>query len=331
MPAIQEFDKFFLTFPALHPENDFDRFWKSAAADMKKITVDADIKINNTRSSARFEVSDIHFKSIEKVSVHGILYLPRHTEKPKPVIIIHDYNKVDPYKGYGLDESMAYFFLHLRGHDALPHTVAIPNASGQKNIQVKTAQRKQEHVLPGYMAEGITEPENCYIKKVYSDALRSIDLLRLNRKLDCSSIGIIGKGVGAAAALYCAASSDRIKALVLDSPAFVHLDEWINHSSSDIAAEITDFIGSNPSRRNAVKRSLSYFDALNFSEKIECETLMSVGLKDTNSPAQCSFALFNHLLCEKTAEIYPDDGNEAGAEKQFKKTLIWIKNTLQRV
>jgi cephalosporin-C deacetylase-like acetyl esterase len=48
------------------------------------------------------------------------------------------------------------------------------------------------------------------------------------------------------------------------------------------------------------------------------------GLRDTEAPAECVFGLFNHLLCEKTVEVYPEDDNNAGGDAQFRKSVSWI-------
>jgi cephalosporin-C deacetylase len=326
MPST-DFDRLFLHLPPVIRETDYGQFWDNAIMQMKKIPVDGEIRPNAHRTSARFNVSDVTFTSASRTKVYGFLYMPRAVEKPHPVIIIHDYNHPEPYKGFDLDDHMAYFFLRLRGHQNIkePHAVEtkIPAPPPSKSSKKKPV--IDEDRLPGYLREKILDPENYYVKAVYLDALRSIDLLRLNRKLDCGAIGIIGKGLGAAAGLFAASRSERITAMVIDSPLFTYLDVSQNESDGDIATEINDYIKINLSKRALVKRSLSYFDTLTFADKIKCDVMMSIGLKDPIAPPQCSFALFNHLLCDKLVQVYPDDGNEPGGDVQFKKVLKWLR------
>ncbi len=318
MPAYVDFDKFFLNLPPISKEDDFNRFWNDAIKELRRTSMEAESKPNTHRGAGRFDVSDVSFASVGKTRVNAVLYIPKSVEKPRPVIIIHDYIETDPYKGFGLDERMAYLFLQLRGHKHIKELIA----------EQKKGTAKTKAELPGYLEEKILEPDRYYMKGVYCDALRSIDFLRLNKKLDCSSIGIIGKGLGAAAGVFTAAHSDRVNALIIDSPAFTHLDVWHNESSGLVAEEITGYIRRNSGKRNVVKRSLSYFDTLAFSEEIKCPVMMNIGLQDNIAPPQCSFALFNHLLCDKEAQVYPDDGNEAGGEKQFRKALKWLRKNL---
>ena len=139
---------------------------------------------------------------------------------------------------------------------------------------------------------------------------------------------MIGKGFGASAALFAACYSKRIKSLVLDSPSFCYLELSQNISRSDVTYEINSFLSKNKSKKKAIKKNLSYFDAINFAEKVNIPILSAVGLKDTISPPECVFALFNHLKCEKTMEVYPEDDHNAGGEVQFKKAVQWTREIL---
>ena len=130
------------------------------------------------------------------------------------------------------------------------------------------------------------------------------------------------------AAVFTAVYSDRISGIVLDTPSFCYLELSQNKSSADASNEINSFLLNNQSKKKTVKKNLSYFDAINFSDKVNCPILTTVGLKDILSPPECIFALFNHLKCDKTVEVYPEDGNQAGGEQQIKKSINWLKKTI---
>ncbi len=304
MPA-SEFDKYFLHLPPFDREADFDSFWNAALAELKKIPIEPRFEPRKHGPSG-FRTFEASFKSYNKSTILGELSIPKGAKKPRVAIVVHDYNRPDPFARYALDHGLAYFFLQLRGHDLIkPETPEGPRS-------------------PGYMVDGIGELSNYYLKGVFLDVYRSIDALRLNGEIDCSAIGILGKGLGAAAALFAASHSNRMAALVLDTPSFCYLSMSQNTSTGDATREINEFLEQHRSRKKTVKKNLSYFDGINFSDRIRCATLATVGFKDTLSPPECVFALFNHLLCEKTIEVYPEEGNRAGEEKQFLKSLKWM-------
>ncbi|TAL39938.1 MAG: hypothetical protein EPN93_00295 [Spirochaetes bacterium] len=304
MPA-SEFDRFFLHLPPFDRESDFDAFWNSSFAELKKIPIEPKFEPKK-HGPTGFRNFDVSFRSHNKSVIQGELSIPKGAKKPRVVIVVPDYNRPNPYAKYALEHEIAYFFIQLRGHDLIRQETPEGPAS------------------PGYMVDGIDDLSSYYLRGVYLDVFRSIDALRLNGEIDCSAIGIIGKGLGSAAALFAASYSNRVAALVLDTPSLCYLTLSQNISTGDATREINEYLEQHKTRKKAVKKNLTYFDGINFSDRIRCSTLTTVGFRDTISPPECVFALFNHLLCDKTIEVYPEDGNRAGEEKQFRKSLKWI-------
>lgn len=315
MPVTSDFDRYFLNLPPFDREGNFDKFWDKSVEDLKKISIEPSFKINKDKSSFRTDVYDVAFKGFLKSNVTGELYLSPGAKKPRVVILVHDYNRPGTYPAEVMDRDLAFMVLRLRGHDIL------------KKKPVEGEAEK----TPGYMVESIMEPDDYYVKGIYLDALRTIDVLRLNSKLDCSAMGIMGKGLGAAAGLFAAACSRRVAALVLDAPSFSYLPASQNLSNGDASSEINEYILHNKSRKKQIKKNMTYFDAINFSDRVRCPVLVTVGFKDTVSPPECVFALFNHLLCEKSIEVYPEEGNEAGGKVQMKKSIRWMKDILNSI
>ena len=315
---INDFDRFFLNLPPLDKEKDFDLFWNKSFEELKKVPIDPVIEQKGEQASEIFNTFDTTFNGAGKYKVKGTLYLPRKIDKPKVIILIHDYNQSIKPDEKLLDPKFAFYILQLRGHEFFVKT----NEKNSSNI------KDEDKKVPGFLIDNILEIKNYYVKNIYLDIFRSIDFLRLSNKVDCSRIGLIGKGFGAAAALFAAGFSKRIKSLVLDSPSFCYLELSQNISKSDATFEINSFLSKNKSRKKTIKKNLSYFDSINFAEKISIPVLSAVGLKDTISPPECIFALFNHLKCEKTMEVYPEDDHNAGGEDQFEKAVKWTKETL---
>lgn len=311
---LSNFDKYFLNLPPLDKKNDFDQFWEKAIAEIRKIPLETELVKNGRKSTHRFGCYDVTYKGFTKTAITGELLIPRGTLKPKVILYVHDYNSEIRYQQQNLDESVAYFFMTLRGHSDI----------------IKPTGTDEEPASPGYMVENILDRDTYYAKAVYLDLYRSIDMLRLVPDINCSSIGIIGKGFGAAVAIFTAAFSDRVAALVMETPSFCHLSMSQNISESDATNEINEFIATLKAKKKQVKENLTYFDALNFADKITCPVLATVGFRDTLSPPECVFSLFNHIQSEKVIEVYPEEGNSAGGEAQFKKSIQWLTGRINQ-
>ncbi|HPY03842.1 MAG TPA: acetylxylan esterase [Spirochaetota bacterium] len=313
MPAL--FDKYFLNLPQFDRLGDFDSFWDKSIDELKTIPLEGHTKPSK-KHIKDFDCFDISFKSIFKATIEGRLCIPSGSTDSFPIIIFHDYNSKDFYNNFKIDTAFSYLFITLRNHQHI-----------EKHDPAEKPQTKGEILTPNFLAENIHDKSRYYLKGLYLDALRSIDFLRLNRKINCSSIAVIGRGLGSACALFAAAYSKRIKIISIDAPALCYLSFSQNHSKSDISTEINRGIASQKDK-TAVKKNLTYFDSLNFADKISVPIQMIVGLKDTQNPAQAAFALFNHIIAEKTAEVYPDSGYETGSGKQWDKAIKFIKENL---
>lgn len=310
------FDKYFLNPAKIERESDFDAFWQNSISELKSFPIESSINLNTAKGGSHFRIYNGTFKSYLKTSIHFELYVGLKVNRPRVIIVLPDYNTRNLYSKNKLDHSFAYMFLELRGHHILK--------KGQSPEEEEIRKEKS----PGFMIEGIQDPASYYLKGVYLDAIRAIDFLRLNKEVDCSSIGIIGKGLGAAAAVFCSAFSERVSSLVVDSPTFTNLTIFQNISQSDEANEINEFLDDNKPKKKLIKKNLSYFDTISFSDMIKCPVLMATGLKDLKSPPECALSLFNNLLCDKTIEIYPEEGNTAGGSTQFLKSLKFMKDKL---
>ncbi len=312
--AIRAFDRYFYNLPEINREPDFLKFWEKSIADIRKIPLEPEVHESGKKSSAKFKVYDVSYNGFLKTRIKGTLYVPKKTDKPRVIIHIHDYNRY-PEKGIvkHLNDNTAHLILILRGHDIIENR----------------KEDDEQHSL-GFIVENIIDIDTYYARSVYLDIFRSVDFLRLISFLDCNKIGIYGKGFGAAAAFFTAVYSGRIGAIVMDAPLFCNLPLSQNISQSDTAREINDIINIQKGKKNQIKRNLSYFDIINFSHDLKAPTLFITGLMDQISPPECVMGLFNHIQSEKTIEIYPDEGNEAGGESQKIKAINWLSGEILR-
>ncbi len=310
MALVSDFDKYFLHLPRISQPDDFDSFWQNAINELKKTPIDVQYVHNKRKSTGKFSAYDMTYIGYNKMQLYATLYIPDKISRPHVVILFHDYDDLESYAHFPIDLPFAYCFVELRGHRNIIHY------------------DQEQNQYPGFMTEGILEKEDYYVKALYLDGLRTIDALRLHNNLDCSKIAIIGKGLGGAIAVFTASKSNRVLALVLDTPSFCYLDKAQNIAKSVIANEINTFIEQHRSKKSVIKKNLTFFDALQFVKEISCPVLTIVGFKDSLSPAECVFALFNHLQCDKTIEVYPEEGHNAGGIDQQKRMIEWIKTVL---
>ncbi|NLV68891.1 MAG: hypothetical protein GXY14_14565 [Spirochaetes bacterium] len=305
--AIRSFDHYFMNLPGMDAEPDFDRFWDKSVTEIRKIPIEPEVHENTKKTTAKFKVYDISYNGFLKARIKGLLYAPKKKSKVRFIVHLHDYNRfIDKSIIRHLNENVAHLFLIIRGHEIVENRLP-----------------EEERPL-GYIIENIIDLDTYYARSVYLDVYRSIDFLRLISFADCNKVGISGKGFGAAAGFFTAVTSNRVGAIVMDSPLFCNLPLSQNISQSDASREINDIINIQKSRKHQIKKNLSYFDINNFADRLKCPAMFVSGLNDTIAPPECVLGVFNRLQCEKVIEVYPDDGNDAGGEKQRIKAMDWL-------
>ena len=307
---IRSFDHYFMNLPDIDRESDFERFWDKSINEIRKIAIEPETSENSRKSTTKFKAYDISYNGFLKARIKGLLYVPRKNDRAMVIIHLHDYNRfIDKSIVRHLNEQVAHLFIILRGHDMIEH---------------RTEEEQGEDRPLGFIVENIIDLETYYARSVYLDIYRSIDFLRLVNFIDCSKIGIYGKGFGAAAGFFTAVNSTRVTGIVMDSPLFCNLPLSQNISQSDTSKEINDIINIQRGKKAQIKKNLSYFDIINFSESLACPALFITGLNDIIAPPECVFGLFNRLQCEKSIEVYPDEANEPGGEKQKTLSMEWL-------
>lgn len=296
------FDECFQTYPELNIPSDLDEFWSEAIRDLKNFPIKKQSKALLKGSIIKETIYDISFQSWQNATLNGTLVIPRKRGDLPVLVHFHDYCKERPAIIKGLTElGVAQLIIDLRGH-----------GSQLVRPQLKEGETFDPDWTPGYFSKGLDGKDSFYMKGLYLDVIRAIEFLRLTDGIDGEKIILSGKSMGASLALFGAAFTNRIKGLILETPNFCHIDDAQLKLGKSWTKEIAEQLNASKNKKTAMKKSLAYYDSINFSKKIKIPALVSVGLDDKVSHPKSVFGLFNHLNCDKRMQVYPTEGNEAG-------------------
>jgi len=68
-----------------------------------------------------------------------------------------------------------------------------------------------------------------------------------------------------------------------------------------------------------VEQTWSYYDCINFADKIKCPILVNIGLNDDVCPPETGYAVFNAIGSpEKKLYAYPGHGHDANGYEHEK-------------
>jgi cephalosporin-C deacetylase len=89
--------------------------------------------------------------------------------------------------------------------------------------------------------------------------------------------------------------------------------------------EITRYLKIHREHVDAVFRTLSYFDGVNFAARARVPALFSVGLMDDICPPSTVYAAFNQYQGPKKIEVYEFNNHEGGATHQRLRQVEFLR------
>ena len=181
----------------------------------------------------------------------------------------------------------------------------------------------------GFMTKGIHDPTKYYYRRVYTDAVRLVDLVTTLNFVDRTRIALTGASQSGGIAIAVAALISGTRAVMPDVPLLSHFRRAVEATTEEPVTEITRYLAVHREVVEQTFHTLSYFDGVNFAKRITAPALFSVALMDGIVLPSTVFAAYNHLGSgEKQIEVYAYNGHEGGQFMQWTRQAAWLPRHL---
>ncbi len=141
-------------------------------------------------------------------------------------------------------------------------------------------------------------------------------------EVDPGRIAITGVGLGGSMALMLGALDPAIQAVAPDIPSFCYIEQGKDQAGWPYP-DFVPYLRDHPKERDAVLKTLAYFDAANFTAGITCPTLISAGINDNYCRPTNIYALANRLPGAHSVALYIA-GHEGGGGKHWQVKMNWL-------
>ncbi len=291
---------------------DFDAFWAATLAENAG-PLDV-IARPEPAPFAGLTVHDVQFAGYGGDPIKGWWLRPdRPRGRPACVIHLPGYGSGRGYPHQWLDYAalgVSVLVMDIRGQGGgsqHPGSTGDPGPGGNAEV-------------PGFLTRGIEQRELYYLRRLYVDAYRAVDVAR---ELAGGTAEIVlaagsqGGGIGLAVA---GLRSDLALAL-LDVPSFALFRRATEISGVGSRAEIARYLSGHRDSIDRVFATLAYFDGVNFAARARTEARFSVGLMDQVCPPSTIFAAYHHYAGPKDITVWPYNGHEGGGPLQHAANL----------
>ncbi len=147
-------------------------------------------------------------------------------------------------------------------------------------ITFALAARGQRHadtpyaaMFPGLLTERIDDAAAYIFRDLVADSVRGLEYVLTRPELDTSRVIVVGNDM----ALLTAALQPGATHVVTTPALFYNTAELAPQTSAYPLEEINDYLRAFPQRREAVQRTLSYYDLRAFAPRLSATTLLMAG------------------------------------------------------
>jgi cephalosporin-C deacetylase len=297
---------------------DFDAFWAETLAESRAKA--GPPRFDLVRGPLRtVSVWDVTFSGFGGQPIRGWFLAPVTASSPLPTVV--------QYVGYGGGRGFPFDWLvwasagyaHLVMDTRGQGSTWSPGATPDPDLSATGGQ------VPGFMTRGVLDPHTYYYRRLITDALLAIDAVMAHPMVDRERIVVTGQSQGGGLSLAAAGLSDRVRATMADVPFLCHWRRAVDISDTDPYPEITRYLATHRGAADAVFRTLSYVDGVNFAARATAPALFSVGLMDRITPPSTVFAAVNHYQGRHEVEVWPFNGHDAGDLDQQERRFAFLE------
>ena len=296
---------------------DFDSFWQATLAEARKHPLNARFNLVDY-SLATIEVFDVTFSGYGGQPIKGWLLLPKERKTKLQCMV--------QYLGYGGGRGMPIDWL-LWSSVGYAHLVMDTRGQGSawRNGDTPDLFEASSPHHPGFMTLGILDPQMYYYRRVFTDAVRAVEVAQSHPAVDANRIAVIGGSQGGGISL-AVSGFIQVAAALPDVPFLCHFRRATTINESHPYEEIARYCKVHRDKVETVFKTLSYFDGVNFAVRAKAPALFSVGLMDEICPPSTVYAAYNYYAGAKQISVWEFNHHEGGESFNSLEQIKFLKD-----
>ncbi len=255
---------------------DFDKFWRSEIAAMRKIPMNPELKEIHVegRDNEHFVCYELTLQCVDDTPVRGYLSLPRDAKKKSLPIVIF-FHAAGVTGAWCRSNPAQAMDMAAWGDGAICVDI---NAFGMLNDQGEQYYKTlSETTLKDYSTRPYESKETYLFKDMYLRAVRALDFTCSLKEWDQKRVLAYGQSQGGAQSIALAGLDKRVSAVVGIVPA------GFNSAGSyaEGGEDSWPFIFRSYTDKEKGAQIMSYFDGCNFLRRTKAKIWIEIGLMDT--------------------------------------------------
>ena len=265
---------------------DLSRFWEGTIEQLKKTEMRASVDESPEQGGREFKTYQVAMDSFQGRRIRAWYSVPN---DPPPngqfpaVLAVPGYGGTKPIPTHLVLNGFIVLTLYPRGQ-----------GESIKEWQLESGTKLTYH---------LEDKDEFYYRGAYMDCIRGLDFLGSHPEVDPQRLGMWSRSQGGGFTLATASLDSRLKVAVAEEPFLCNYPVSVDITSSPYC-ELRDYLAQHPDQRSQALETLSYFDCLNLVDRIECPTLVDIGMKDETCPYETIIPAFDRIPGPKALHVY---------------------------
>ncbi|KRA46199.1 acetylxylan esterase [Devosia sp. Root635] len=295
---------------------DFSSFWEATLAEARAIGGDVSMVKADTTLKA-VDAFDVTFPGFGGHKIKGWLVLPAQRTGRLPLVV--------QYLGYGGGRGFPHEQLHWAASGYAYFRMDTRGQGSGWSMGATSDPVGTTPSIPGMMTKGILDRNDYYYRRVFTDAVRAVDMLVAQDFVDAGRIAVCGGSQGGGISLAVAGIDPRVKAVMTDVPFLCDYPRAVQKAGRDPYLEIVRFLAQHRDKKAKVFEVLNYFDGVNFGRQAKAAALFSVAVMDETCPPSTVYGAYNaYAGTDKSIEEYEFNNHEGGQAFQDRAQMVWL-------
>lgn len=236
-------------------------YWQQTLRDLARHPARAELEALPLRSTSFATLYGVRLTSLGPYRLFGYLSIPRGAG-PFPAIYY-------PPKYQSVLEIIPQGTANLQRSRYVTWAVA---GRGQRNSDTPYAA-----MFPGLLTDGIDDAASYVFRGIVADSVRGLEFLLTRPEVDAARVVVAGNDLALVTAGLTRAATHVVAAPTL----FYRTAELAPTTQAYPLEEINDYLRLNPTRAEAVRRTLAYYDLREFAADVTATTLLMAGAPGT--------------------------------------------------
>jgi len=269
---------------------DFEAFWAAETDALRKAELIIQRKRLTTPYDKTFYTDLITFTTHDRTVVEALFSCPVYAEGPLPCVAqFHGGSASKRFMPDILATGVCCFSIDVRS---------------QGGTTIDRAEYHSGDRMGGLMTCGILDKHEFYMKNIYLDAIRTMDVIASLPEVDPDRIFTYGGSQGGALSIVASALSGKSYKCYTAVTSYCCLTQR-TEAGSGVFESTHQFLRKYPVHTDKALETLSYFDINNMVSLLKTPAVFALALSDAICLPRFVYSAYAHADCPKSIYMYP--------------------------